>query len=189
MARRTPIRCRRAPRRLLCLGDSITQGTAAVQPTCSYPVLLARHWGCDLLNQGVGGHVWDPLALADPPAYAPHRITIAYGTNDWQRGVTAAALADHVGAYLDRVRALWPGVPVAVITPLWRTGETQSQRAGTLADVRAVIARSAAPTGAQVIDGAALLPAQAWWFPDGVHPSDAGFCRLALALSAHLSAP
>jgi lysophospholipase L1-like esterase len=180
----------RAPRRLLCLGDSITQGTAAIQPTCSYPVLLARHWGCDLLNQGVGGHVWDAAALADAPDYAPHRITIAYGTNDWQRDVPGDVLAGNVDAYLARVRARWPGVPVSVITPLWREGgTTQRKAAGTLDDVRALIASRAAAAGNAVIDGYDLLPPQSCWFSDGVHPNDGGFCRLALALSARLAAP
>src|SRR5690606_37350992 len=61
--------------RLLCLGDSITQGMDAKYPSSTYPVLLSRFLGMHVLNHGVGGYLFDKSSLAPKLAYEPDLIT------------------------------------------------------------------------------------------------------------------
>jgi hypothetical protein len=59
-AARPPVAAPVPPRRrLLALGDSITQGMVAAGPAGGYAMQLARLLDADLLNQGVGGHIFD----------------------------------------------------------------------------------------------------------------------------------
>ena len=50
-------------KKLLCLGDSITQGMDAYYPSNTYPVQLARFFEMDLLNQGVGGYIFNAVEI------------------------------------------------------------------------------------------------------------------------------
>ena len=88
----------RPSHRLLCLGDSITQGMDARGPASTYGVQLARLLDADLLNQGVGGHIFDVDAIDPDLPFQPDLVTVAYGTNDWSRELTAEEISDRVDA-------------------------------------------------------------------------------------------
>ena len=110
---------RQSPR-LLCLGDSITQGMDARGPVATYTVQLARLLDSDLLNQGVGGHIFDVDALDPDLPFQPDLVTIAYGTNDWSRELTADEISDRVDAYIKTLLLSIKGAEVVVVTPIWR---------------------------------------------------------------------
>jgi lysophospholipase L1-like esterase len=173
-----------AGRRLLCLGDSITQGHAAGSPAATWASLLARLRGMELRNQGIAGHVWHPDYLAEVPAWEPHEVVVAYGVNDWSRGGPAGA--DHAAAIgaraadgLARLRPRIGAARLAVLTPLGCAFAHETRHGCDLAAVRAAIAAAARAAGAQVIDGATILPAEPWWTADGLHPNDAGMALIA----------
>ena len=88
---------------LVFIGDSITQGMDARGPASAYAVQLARVLDVELLNQGVGGHIFDLDALDDELPYHPDIITIAYGTNDWSRDTTREEISSRVERYLTRL--------------------------------------------------------------------------------------
>ncbi|MBD3241862.1 MAG: hypothetical protein GF331_14835, partial [Chitinivibrionales bacterium] len=73
----------RGPKRLLAIGDSITQGAYAGCAYTAYAVQLARLLDAELLNHGLGGHVFDEEILDEKLVYQPDLVTVAYGTNDW----------------------------------------------------------------------------------------------------------
>lgn len=181
-----------AARRLLCLGDSITQGHAAGSAASTWAAHLARLRGHDLLNQGVAGHVWSPGFLAAVPEVRPDLVTVAYGINDWSRGggeQGAPRVAAIARAAQDGLAALRPRIGSArlvVITPLWCDLAERAVNGCRLDDVRAAIAEAARAAGAEVIDGAAILPPQAWWTADGLHPDDAGMGLIAARLHSAL---
>ncbi len=165
------------PRRLLCLGDSITQGMEALSPLSPYPTALATSLDAELLNQGIGGHVFD-TAFIDALPFLPDVVTIAYGTNDWTRNLSAEAIQQEAAAFVSCLADAWPRARLALITPLWRACGAERKTAGTLADVRATIA--ATPLGAaarrcDIIAGEMLVPNEARYFNDGTHPNDLGF--------------
>ncbi len=67
-------------KKLICLGDSITQGMDAYYPSSTFPVQLARFFEMDLLNQGVGGYIFNARSLDEEISYKPDLVTVAYGT-------------------------------------------------------------------------------------------------------------
>jgi len=169
--------------RLLAFGDSITQGADARSPATAYPVQFARLLGGELLNQAVGGHVFDPGSFDPELPYEADLITVAYGINDWYHGKTAKQIEDNARQFLTRIRARYPGKPILVITPLWSIYESEQKIAGTVADVRRTIAAVAAEgADSYSVDGYSLLPDKPHLFADGLHPTDEGYGHYAAGL-------
>ncbi|HAA77858.1 TPA: hypothetical protein DCE37_22360 [Candidatus Latescibacteria bacterium] len=171
-------------RRYLALGDSITQGMDARGPASAYPIQLARMLDADLLNLGVGGHIFDPDALDDDLPYSPDLVTIAYGTNDWSRDLTRTQVADVAKAYLDRLtRTVARDAQIYLLTPLWRTNADEVKPGGNLIVFSGAIAEAAGSvSGVSVIDGTTLVPHREDLFVDGLHPNDEGFLHYAVGL-------
>ena len=77
---------------VLALGDSITFGTGAT-PEASYPAVLARLTGWEVVNAGVPGDT-SAGALARLPAllqeHAPRLVLVSIGGNDFLRRIPVA---------------------------------------------------------------------------------------------------
>lgn len=173
---------------LLCLGDSITQGMDARHPSCTYAVLLARYLGFDLLNQGVGGFVFDSDSLDPELDLKPDLVTVAYGTNDWSKSPSPETFARDASAYLDKLTSIFPAARIAVLSPIWRKDLEEMKAAGTFRSIGETIERLCARyPSVRFIDGMELVPHQERFFGDGkVHPTDEGFAHFALNLAARL---
>jgi lysophospholipase L1-like esterase len=177
--------------RLLTLGDSITQGMEARSPIASFPVQLARLLDAELLNQGVGGHIFDVQALDPNLGLEPALVIVAYGTNDWGQK-DAGQFRRDVREYLRKLRSMWPAerTRIAVVSPLWRATGSQKKHGFDLLDFSRVILEEAAQlSGAVAVDGLTLVPNQPWYFSDGTHPNDAGFLHYAVNLYRALFPP
>lgn len=174
-------------RRMLCLGDSITQGSSAVHPSATYAALLARLLGMNLLNQGISGHVFDADSLDPSLPIKPELITIAYGTNDWKLRESLADLKAEASRYIDKVCHMYPDTPIAVLSPLWRSDSGQATAVGEFSEVHKTL-RKLAEQHRQVtyIDGLTLIPHQTVYFSDGLHPNDKGFLHMALNLMRYV---
>ena len=162
---------------LLAFGDSITQGMNAHHPSLAYAAVMARTLGMTLLNQGVGGHVFDVGGLRGRPHPAPGLITVAYGINDWNAGGDAGPARP----WLRQVRDWYPQTPLAVFEPIWAGAEgmdvrPESKGAGlTLAAYRKQLAGIVRDlTGVALVPATALLPPVEAFLSDGLHPNDAG---------------
>jgi acyl-CoA hydrolase len=85
---------------VLALGDSITFGTGAT-PETSYPTVLARLTGWNIVNAGVPGDT-SQGALARLPAllqeHAPRLVLVSIGGNDFLRGVQEAETRANIRA-------------------------------------------------------------------------------------------
>jgi len=108
--------------KLLCLGDSITQGMDATHPIATYTTQFAKLMNANMLNQGVGGHVFDPDSFDPDLPFEAEGITIAYGTNDWNGNKTTDQTKESVHTYLEKIRQRYPQyqTEIAVISPIWR---------------------------------------------------------------------
>jgi len=168
-------------RNYLALGDSITQGYDALHPNQSYANLLADALDAHVLNQAIGGDVFCPENLDPALPFQPDLITVAYGTNDWG---TCALREDTVRAYLDKLTGLYPGVPVFLLLPIWRSVEEEVREGISLQQGRELIARCAEKHDSiRVIDCSRFVPHLAQYFYDEVlHPNDMGFLYYAGAL-------
>lgn len=169
---------------LLCLGDSITQGMCAVHPIETYAVQTARFLGMDLLNQGIGGHVFDAESIPERLPRMPSLVTVAYGANDWFGNCSVSEVVFRVSGYLRGLRARLPsGIPLVLISPIW--GETAAERkaGGTLDQFGEAIRAAAGNAGvATVVNGFELTPHEGDYFADGVHPNESGFMHYTLGL-------
>ena len=169
--------------RVLCLGDSITQGMNARHPASIYTTGLTRSLDALVLNQGVGGHVFDPASFDRSLPFEADIVTIAYGTNDWSSNRTATDLRDNVVAYVAAIRTRYPKARVIVITPIWRAIGNERRAGGTLTECSRLIAEASAQVDrVEVIDGLRLVPHRADLLPDGTHPNDEGFLHYSAGL-------
>jgi hypothetical protein len=174
----------RPARRLLMFGDSITQGAFASSGFASMATQLGRLLDMELLNQGLGGHMFDEQFVDAHLHFNPDVVVVAYGTNDWSMR-TREQERRHVSAFVGRVRRTFSPQRTAVVvaTPLWRHDGGRLGPGGTLADFCAGIAEAAAAVGGvQVIDGARLVPQRSEYFSDGVHLNDTGSSLCAAGL-------
>lgn len=174
---------------LLTLGDSITQGYDAVHPSGTYAARLAQKLNLQLINQSVGGAVFDPSSLMKLPGGEPEIVTCWYGTNDWN-GRQREEFLREMAAYIEKLTLLYSCSRLFVITPLFRAdaaarGQTACGTIEQVAqDIRAVCAAFPA---IRVIDGDALMPHDADLFADGyLHPTDAGFAFIADNLACEI---
>ena len=107
-----PVAERRA---LLVLGDSIAQGFVSDQPAATWPALLARRAGLDLVNQGIGGQVFQPGSLWGMEELDPAAIVVEFGENYRYEPCAASAIGRDVRAYLSEVASAWPETPTWVL--------------------------------------------------------------------------
>ena len=173
-------------RRLLLLGDSIMQGIDSYHPANAVANRLALYWDAQCVNQSVGGAQFFPETL-EPLPYRPDRILIALGGNDAFH--PAPDREERISGYFKKVRALYPDVPIAALTPVWTmrlAGDPALQRE--FEAVAMAIRRECLRYRIPVLDGMRLLPRQAGYFnEDGIHPNDEGFLVYALHLTRVLS--
>lgn len=175
-----------APRaqKYLAIGDSITQGMDARGPASVYTAQLSRMLDAELLNIGVGGHVYDLESLDDELPFQPDLVTVAYGTNDWNREWSREQMAQIVTRYLTRLTStMAKDARVFVLTPIWRKTGGETKTGGTLVEFSEAIGTAAASiAGVTVIDGLTLVPHADALFADGTHPNDEGFLHYAINL-------
>jgi hypothetical protein len=184
--------------RWITYGSSITQCTGASGPSETWPALVARQHGWDLVALGLAGECHlDPIAartIRDTPA---RLISLCLGINIYGgETFNGRTLPGQVEAFLRTVRDGHPHTPIVVITPLAAPNiEGKPNAVGlTLDDIRACVAlgaRTLADPDLQLIDGRTILtPEEAQsHYTDDVHPNPAGYHLIAQRLAPLLTLP
>lgn len=171
--------------KMLAYGDSITHGSTSTFPSFSYANTVARALDADIVNKGIGGEQFYPLLLCEAAEETPDFITVAYGTNDWNRR-TQEEFDKNCGTFFKKLAALYPNTPIFAITPTWRADYTKETPYGApTTEIDGAIRRLTAPyENITVIDGWNLVPhKKTEFFSDGrLHPNDFGFSVYALNL-------
>jgi len=169
-------------RRLLCLGDSITQGCLAIYPSRTYVNQIAEALPMDTINQGVAGCTHIAAHLNGIEAIpAPDLITIAYGTNDWFSMPSAEDIRQNIHDYYERLNLAFPNVPTIVISPIWRADMDEMRPGGEFTGIRKMIEEETSDwPNMSVIDGLTVSPHDSAYFGDEyLHPNDEGFTWMA----------
>lgn len=166
-------------RKILFVGDSITQGHNSVYDTSSYAYQLSDYFNADSVIQGIGGAFFVPKTVL-PTRYTPDIVFIAYGTNDFMRLKTIDELEKNAKEYIAKMQALYKGAKIFVISPIWRMDENEPQEIGTFNACCASVKKVAQSLGAELIDGDKLIPHFPEFMADSVHPNDLGFSTYAL---------
>lgn len=159
-------------KKMLFIGDSITQGWDAQYDTLSFAYRTATMLGVDFHICGVGGGRFVPETF-DKVSFDPDTVVIAYGVNDFNtRHRTVEENVANANAYLDLVKSAYGDRRVVVITPIW-LGKKDAEWNLVM---RSSIANVAIEKGFEVVDGETLFPQNTAFFADGyLHPNDLGF--------------
>lgn len=171
--------------KLLCFGDSITQGYTSKFTSLSYVNQTARALDAEVVNQGIGGYYFNEATIDESIlSYKPDVITVAYGTNDYSRYESAEQYAEQTGRYIQKLAALFPNTPILGILPIYRNDLNHQvrkvYRTYSLDDARAILRNhyEACPKGYVLAEtGIPHIP-QAY-APDFLHPNEFGFSVMA----------
>lgn len=159
--------------KLLMIGDSITQGWDSEYDSFSYAYQLSRALNANSIIQGIGGAMYHETTLDEIP-FDPDIITIAYGTNDFNKFDTYQRLGWHLTKYLDGIKKLYSNKKIFVISPIWR-GKTEAPM-GSFEVCRSIIIEEAEKRGMIHIDGLSLVPPIPELFADKwLHPNALGY--------------
>lgn len=156
--------------KVLWLGDSITQGYGPLRSYQTYVSVANRVLNYDILNQGIGGYIYDKNSLMKMEGYNPDKIIVALGTN--QYGDENAP--EMVREYYETLIGIYgEDIPVLVITPLWRGDNLEG--VPTLekfcATIREIVGKY---KNIKVVDGFKMVPHLEEYYLDNLHPNALG---------------
>lgn len=184
----TVLRAVKPTKKIFFVGDSITQGYDAVYPSLSYVNCLSRHFDAEILNQAIGGEVFDADLVDTEMAFEPDLIVIAYGTNDWCLAPSREDILEKEAALIDKMKLLARAVHIVCISPIHR-GDTAliQSRAGDFGETCRAILATAKRKRIAAVDGTNLHPYLPEFYSDKVlHPNDLGFLIYAENLAKEL---
>ena len=164
-------------KKLLCFGDSITQGNEAQYPSLTYVTALARLMDADVTNKGIAGEWFFPSLLTDAETEKPDVITVAYGTNDWS-SLPRERVETACKEFYSRLATLYPDTPIFAVTPLWRGDFANKTPFGATADAMHALVASCTEAfpNVRVLRGWDMIPHVKEFFHDlFLHPNDLGF--------------
>lgn len=178
--------------RILCFGDSITQGYISKFTSLSYVNQMARALDAEVFNQGIGGYYFNEITLDESIVdVKPDIITVAYGTNDYSRRETAEDYKAHAAAYIQKLGMLFPNVPIVGILPIYRDDlnfhARRLHRPYSLDDGRQILRAcyEALPEG-YVVEETGIPHLPQFFAADLLHPNDFGFTLMAPGIVSKL---
>ncbi len=174
--------------RILFKGDSITNGSSTHFTSMGYPHQVARALDAYIVNQGIGGEVFNPAAVDTALNEDFDLIVVAFGTNDWSHAPSHSHMVGAVNGFLAALRDFYPTKKIAMILPIWRADHVLTNKpTGSFEEMRDVLCTAAARFDAHVIDGLTLVPHVIDVFADKrLHPDEFGFQFYAENLIPHL---
>ena len=153
----------------------------------SYTSILAESIGAELINKAIGGDIFNPaLVRAAQPQNPIAAVTVAYGTNDWNR-CPLEQILNNCREFFAELEKQYPTVPVLVILPIWRKDLNKETAAGDFLEVRQKIRQIAEQyANVQIIDDLSLTPHLPEFYSDAyLHPNDMGFLAMGKNLLGH----
>lgn len=154
--------------KVLWIGDSITQGFGPLRSAQTYVSVANRLLHYDILNQGIGGYVYDKNALVDMDGYRPDKIIIAMGTNQYG----TESMKD-IEEYYERLKEIYGDTKVLCVTPIWR-GDSPDGFATLASFCQKTKAICEQYKNITVVEGFRLLPHLSEYFLDNLHPNQLG---------------
>jgi len=156
--------------KVLWLGDSITQGYGPLRSALTYVSVANRILNYDIINQGIGGYVYDKKSLMKMEGYMPDKIIVALGTNQFWMDTMAP-----VEEYYETLTGIYgTEIPILCISPIWR-GDRPTEELVKFERFCDEVKRIAgAYKNVTVIDGFRLVPHLPEYYRDNLHPNELG---------------
>ena len=155
--------------KVLWLGDSITQGYGPLRSAQTYVSVANRLLNYDIINQGIGGYVYDKKSLMKMAGWTPDKIIVALGTNQFG----CETMKDVEEYYETLIGIYGRAIPVLCVTPLWR-GDVPDGLPTLKRFCKNVMAIAAKYPNITVVDGFTLVPHLPEYFLDNLHPNALG---------------
>ena len=156
--------------KVLWLGDSITQGYGPLRSYQTYVSVANRVLNYDILNQGIGGYVYDKNSLMKMEGYNPDKIIVALGTNQYGDENGPQVVSEY---YETLIGIYGEDIPILVITPLWRGDNLEG--VPTLekfcSTIREIVGKY---KNIKVVDGFKMVPHLEEYYLDNLHPNGLG---------------
>lgn len=170
------IKSRKPSKKMLCFGDSITQGYDALHPCNKYISKLADMLNAEEYNKAIGGEIFFPELAATREDFEPDYITVAYGTNDWNR-CTEKEFIHNCKEFLYNLNTNYPNSKIFVITPIWRKEMNEIRQFGEFKNIEKIIKNQVEEfENISVVQGFEFVPQNENLFADlRLHPNDNGF--------------
>ena len=155
--------------KVLWLGDSITQGYGPLRSSNTYVSVANKILNYDILNQGIGGYVYDKKSLMKMEGYTPDKIIVALGTNQYGDGDMSV-----VEEYYETLTGIYgKEIPILCITPLWRGDSVDGLPV--LTDFCEKVKKIAEKyENVKVVEGMKLVPHFSEYFLDNLRPNCLG---------------
>lgn len=155
--------------KVLWLGDSITQGYGPLRSAETYVSVANRLLNYDIINQGIGGYVYDKKSLMKMEGYTPDKIIVALGTNQF-----GCETMKDVEEYYETLTGIYgTKIPILCISPLWR-GDLPEQLPVLERFCENVKKIASQYPNVTVVDGFKLVPHLPEYFLDNLHPNVVG---------------
>ncbi|MBO4438714.1 MAG: SGNH/GDSL hydrolase family protein [Spirochaetaceae bacterium] len=153
--------------KVLWLGDSITQGFGPLRSSHTYVSVANKMLGYSIINQGIGGYVYDKNSLMDM-GYKPEKLIVALGTNQY-----GDETMDAVKDYYKRLFEIYGFLPTLCITPLWRDdpGTNHEKLTQYCEGIKKVCKKY---KNIKIVDGYKLVPHLSEYYLDNLHPNALG---------------
>lgn len=167
-------------KKIVCFGDSITQGYDALCPYNRYTARLADALQAEEFNKAIGGEFFWPTLAKTKESFTPDYITVAYGTNDWSKIPYAQFLKNCIEFYA-ALASTYPKSQIFAITPIWRRDHQRVTDFPSFDAVEKTIAEAIKSyKNITMIYGFDLVNHDEKFFADSyLHPNDAGFAKYA----------
>ena len=167
------VRPHKYDRKILFMGDSITQGWESGFDSLSYANRVSRHFNADSVVQGVGGACFYDNCL-EPISFDPDWVIVSYGTNDFRKYKNIDEFRPMIRTFMPKLMELYGDKKIFVVTPIWRENQTPKFNLS-FSETREEIISQIEKYGLIHIDGATLVPPMTCFFTDGLHPNSDGF--------------
>ena len=154
--------------KVLWMGDSITQGFGPLRSAHTYVSVANRLLNYEVLNQGIGGYVYDKNVLMQMYDYKPDKIIISMGTNQF-----GTESMEGIEEYYELLKEIYGNTPVLCILPIWR-GDVPDGLPTLIKfcnNLRAIVEKYDNIT---IVDGFKLVPHLPEYFIDKLHPNCLG---------------
>ena len=155
--------------KVLWLGDSITQGFGPLRSAQTYVSVANRLLNYDIINQGIGGYVYDKKSLMKMDGYTPDKIIVALGTNQF-----GCETMKDVEEYYETLIGLYGDkIPILCVTPLWR-GDVPDGLPKLTSFCHLVREIAGQYPNVRIVDGFQLVPHLPEYYLDNLHPNALG---------------
>lgn len=115
-------------KKILFLGDSITEGSECFDPAAVYVSQVCRAYDCYGLDQAVSGRTFNDYNILGDYPFSPDYVFIANGTNSFCGGTgdkTAVfkELDSLMTLVINEAKSRFPSAKIIALLPIWRSDE------------------------------------------------------------------